>query len=37
MELKKELEQEILRLQEQSYYGEPDLPILLPEYLKLIQ
>lgn len=36
MELKKELEQEILRLQEQSYYGEPDLPILLPEYLKLI-
>lgn len=37
MKLKKELEQEILRLQEQSYYGEPDLPILLPEYLKLIR
>ncbi|MBE6435281.1 MAG: hypothetical protein E7030_03655 [Akkermansiaceae bacterium] len=35
-ELKEKLEQEILRLQEQSFYGEPDLPILLPEYLKLI-
>jgi hypothetical protein len=35
--LKAELEREYLRLQEQQFFGDPDLPLLLPEYLNLIK
>ncbi len=35
--LKDELAREQERLKEQQFYGDPDLPLLLPEYLNLIK
>ena len=35
--LKTQLESELNRLQEVQFYGDPDLPLLLPEYINLIQ
>ena len=37
LNLKTELEREYRRLQEQQFFGDPDLPLLLPEYLNLIK
>lgn len=36
-QLKAQLESELTRLQEAHFYGDPDLPLLLPEYINLIQ